>query len=267
MPIMHVNNIDLIYEQTGEGEAVVFLHGYTGSCRDWTNQIAAASGTHKCIAVDHRGHGKTEAPVSEDEYSIKIFSEDVYALLNELGIDRCCLVGHSMGGFMSLQLVLDHPEMVKGLVLVDTSSGDWEMVPGFAEYRAKLDDIARNDGLAAVFEYDCVNNEAKIEKYRKHPEFLAKDRQKVLSTSIDGYIYVAGTFRKWPSVTDKLGEIKIPALIFLGADDTAFINASQIMKDSIDQAELIIIPNTGHNPHEEAPDIFNKAFLSYLSKI
>lgn len=267
MPIINVNNIDLNYEQTGEGEAIVFLHGYTGSCRDWSNQVAAASVTYKCIAVDHRGHGKTEAPASEEEYSIKIFSEDVYALLNKLGINRCCLVGHSMGGFMSLQFVLDHPEMVKGLVLVDTSSGDWEMVPGYAEYRAKLDDIARNEGLAAVFEYDCANNEVKIEKYKKHPEFREKDRQKVLNTSVDGYIYVAGTFRKWPPVTDRLGEIKAPTLIFLGEEDTAFINASQIMKDSINQAELIIVPDTGHNPHEETPDIFNEAFLSLLSKI
>lgn len=267
MAIARVNGIDLHYGETGEGEAIVFLHGYTGSGRDWAKQVAVASGTHRCIAVDHRGHGGTEAPASAEGYSIEIFSEDVYALLKELAIDRCCLVGHSMGGFMSLQFVLDHPEMVRGLVLVDTSSGDWDMAPGFAEYRAKLDEIARNEGLAAVFEYDSANNEAKIEKYKRHPEFREKDRQKVLNTSVDGYVYVAGTFRKWGPVTDRLEEIKVPTLVFLGEEDTAFIKASQVMKDGIDGAELITIPGTGHNPHEETPDVFNEAFLSFISKI
>ena len=71
---------------------------------------------------------------------------------------------------MSLQFALDHPDMVKALVLVDTSSGDWEMAPGYEEFRAMLDDLARNKGLEAAFEYDAANNPVKIEKFKQHPE-------------------------------------------------------------------------------------------------
>jgi len=267
MPVLKVNNVGIYYEERGEGETLVFLHGYTGSTLDWESQMAVFSNQYRGIAFDHRGHGKSEAPSSEEDYSIQIFSEDVYALLSKLGVDRCCLVGHSMGGFMALQFVLDHPELVKALVLVDTSSGDFETPPEYAELRAKLDELARDKGLAAAFEYDAENNPMRIEKFQKHPELREVARQKVMNTSVDGYIYVARTFRKWQPVTDRLHEIDVPTLIFLGEEDTPFLMASQIMKDSIKDAELITVPGVGHSPHEEAPDRFNEALSNFLNRV
>jgi len=265
MPIVKVNNINLNYAEFGDGEPLVFLHGYTGSTEDWTNQISFFSDRYKIIAVDHRGHGKTEAPAAEEDYAIDIFSEDVYALLGKLGIHRCCLVGHSMGGFMALQFVLDHPELVKALVLVDTSSGHFERAPGFVELRAKLDELARNKGLEAAFEYDAENNPMRIEKFNKHPELRDVARKKVINTSVDGYIYVARTFGLWQPVTDKLPEIKVPTLIFWGEEDTPFLKASQILNESIQDSKLVAVPGVGHSPHEEAPDIFNEAMSDFLS--
>ncbi|MBL7211010.1 MAG: alpha/beta hydrolase [Desulfobacteraceae bacterium] len=267
MSVLKVNDVSLYYEQTGEGEAIVFLHGYTGSTQDWADQVKAVSDRYKAIAIDNRGHGKSEAPKAEEDYSINIFSEDLYALLRQLGIDRCCLVGHSMGGFISLQFILDHPELVKALVLVDTSSGDFERAPGFVEFRAKLDELARNEGLEAAFEYDAANNPMRIERFQKHPELREVTRRKVMNTSVDGYVYVARTFGKWQPVTGRLNEIAVPTLIFLGEEDAPFIKASQTMKESIKDSRLVTVPGVGHSPHEEAPDLFNKAFLDFLSKI
>ncbi len=267
MAIKHVNGVDIYYEQRGEGEALVFLHGFTGSGKDWENQINLVSGSYRTIALDHRGHGGSEAPALSEEYSIKVFSEDVYALLTELGIEVCCLVGHSMGGFMSLQFVLDHPEMVKGLVLVDTSSGDWDSAPGYEEFKAKLNDLARNEGLAAAFAFDVANNPVKIEKFKRHPEMEEISRNKVLNTSVEGYIHVGNCFGKWPSVTDRLGEINVPTTVFYGDEDVGFIRSSQILKDGIAGAKLIVVPGAGHNPHEEAPDVFNRDFLSFLPEV
>jgi 2-succinyl-6-hydroxy-2,4-cyclohexadiene-1-carboxylate synthase len=264
---MEVNGVKIYYEQTGDGEAIVFLHGYTGSGRDWANQIPVVSKKFKTITVDHRGHGKSDAPPEEDKYLIDIFSEDYYALLTKLGISKCCLVGHSMGGFTALQFVLDHPEIVKALVLVDTSSGEWDVVPGYAELRAKLDEIARAEGTEAAFEYDCANNPARIERFTKHPELKEVARQRVKNTSVDGYIYVAGSFGKWKPVTDRLNEINVPTLIFWGDEDLGFEKPSKILRDNIKGAELITAHGAGHSPHEEAPDFFNDILSSFLSEI
>jgi len=266
MTLFNVNGVNINYAEEGDGETIVFLHGYTGSNRDWDNQLAVIREDYRTIAFDHRGHGRSGAPASEDGYSIKIFSEDVYTVLTNLGVARCYLVGHSMGGFMSLQFALDHPDMVKALVLVDTSSGDWEMAPGYEQFRTTLDDLARNKGLEAAFEYDVANNPVKIEKFKQHPELKEVARQKVMNTSVDGYVHVAGTFRKWPPVTSRLGEIHAPALIVVGEEDVAFHKASQMMQEGIKDAELVTIPGAGHNPHEETPDLFNQAFLKFLEK-
>jgi pimeloyl-ACP methyl ester carboxylesterase len=267
MPILNAHNADIYYEETGAGEAVVFLHGYTGSGKDWSNQVAVVSPKYRAITVDCRGHGKSSAPTSEEDYSIKISSEDVYALLSKLGIEKCCLVGHSMGGFMALQFAFDHPDRVTGLVLVDTSSGEFERTPGFAELRAKLDELAQNEGMEAAFEYDSANNPMRIERYKKHPEQRETAHRKMLQTSVDGYIYVARSFGTWEPVTSRLGEITVPTLIFWGDEDAPFQKPSETLRDSIPNAELVTVAGVGHSPHEEAPDIVNETLMKFLAGI
>lgn len=265
MPQVQLNQVHLYYETVGAGKAVLFLHGFTGSGRDWAKQTKAVQNTYQGIALDFRGHGKSEAPAEEKDYSIYLNCEDVYHLLNHLGIDRCCLVGHSMGGFTALQFVLDHPELVSGLVLVDTSSGEWDVIPGYAELRAKLDELTRTEGLEAAFAYDAANNPVRVQRFQKQPEQREIARRKTINTSVNGYIYVPRTFGKWQSVTSRLSEIKVPTIIFRGEDDLGFVKASDILKESIQGAELVVVPEAYHNPHEEAPDFFNEYFLKFLS--
>ena len=266
MPIQMTKEIHLHYELQGQGQPLVFLHGFTGSTRDWENQTGIMSKRFQTIAVDHRGHGKTSAPTVEDRYAINIFSEDVYGLLTELKAPPCCIIGHSMGGFMALQLTLDHPELVKALVLVDTSSGEWEIAPGYAELRSKLDDLARNEGLEAAFEYDATHNPARIERFKKtQPELREIAKKRVMNTSVEGYIYVARSFGKWQPVTKRLSEIRVPTLIFLGEEDAPFFKAGQILHDGIKNSRLVKVPRAGHSPHEEATAFFNEKLTAFLS--
>lgn len=265
MPQVQINQFNLNYEAVGVGKAVLFLHGFTGSGQDWANQMKAVRNNFRGITLDFRGHGKSEAPAEEKDYAIYLNGEDVYQLLNQLGIGRCCLVGHSMGGFTALQFALDHPELVRGLVLVDTSSGEWDVIPGYAELRAKLDQLARTEGLEAAFAYDAANNPVRVQRFQKQPEQREIARRKTLSTSVNGYIYVPRSFGQWQSVTSRLGEINAPTLIFRGENDLGFVKASNVLKESIKGAELVVVPEAYHNPHEEASDFFNEKFLEFLS--
>ena len=266
MPIARVNGVDLSYECVGEGEPVIFLHGYTGSGDDWKSQVTAIAQKFKAITIDQRGHGKSQAPDAEDAYAIPIFSEDAHALLTMLGITSCCLAGHSMGGFIALQFALDYPAMVTRLVLVDTSSGEFEVTPGYAELRITLDELARTKGMEAAFEYDAAHNPVRVERFQKHPELREITRKKMVATSVDGYIYTPRAFRKWKPVTGRLGEIRAPALIFWGEEDTAFYKASKTLESGLAGSSLITVPNVGHSPHEEAPDIFNRELLRFLAE-
>ena len=267
MPTATVNGVRLFYEDRGEGPAIILLHGFTGSHKDWAAQIPVLAEKYRVIAIDQRGHGQSAAPSSASDYSVKIMAEDARGLLRHLGIDRSCIMGHSMGGFMAFELVLAYPEMVSALVLVDTSSGEFERAPGYAELRARLDELARTEGMEAAFEYNAANNPMTREHFERHPERREVTRQKMLETSVDAYVYVADSFSRWESLTPRLGEIRVPTLIVVGDEDAPFIKASRTMEESIANSKLAILAGSGHSPHEEVPEAFNNVLLGFLDEI
>lgn len=267
MPIANINGVDLNYEVAGQGEAVVFLHGYTGSMWDWANQIPVLSPHYKCVAFDLRGHGQSAALLREEEYSVKIFADDAFGLLKVLNIEKCCLLGHSLGGFIALDFALKHQDMLTSLVLVATSSGLPPMPENYAELRQKLDELACSQGMEAAFEYDAAHNPMRIAWFQKHPELREVVRQKMLMTSVDGYCYTWKAIAKSKTVTSRLPEIKVPTLIYWGEEDAAFREAAQILKEGIADSELVTIEGVGHSPHEEAPDLFNEKLLKFLAEI
>ena len=122
-------------------------------------------------------------------------------------------------------------------------------------------------GLEAAFAYDAENNPARIERFKTQPEQKEIARTKTLNTAVDAYIYVPRTFRTWQPVTEKLGEIKVPTIIFRGEHDAGFIKASDILKEGIAGSELVVVPRAYHNPHEEAYEDFNTHFMRFLSGI
>ena len=267
MTTANINGVNLNYEIAGQGETVVFLHGMTGSTQDWVNQIRVLSPDYRVVARDMRGHGKSAAPPREKDYSIPIFTEDVFGLLKLLNIEKCCLVGHSVGGFIALQFALKHQDRLAALVLVDTAGGQIASAPGAAQLRQKLDELARSQGLEAAFEYDTTNNPSRIERFKQHPEQKEIARRKVLMTSVDGYIYCPRGSAKRETLTPRLPEIKVPTLIYCGEEDSAFTEAVQILKQGIPDSELVTVKGVGHSPHEESPEVFNEALVRFLGRV
>jgi pimeloyl-ACP methyl ester carboxylesterase len=268
MPVANINGMNLNYEISGRGPAVVFLHGGNGRAQDWANQFQVLSPDYTTIALDIRGHGKSEGPKTEAEYSIPIIAEDVLGLLNLLRINKCCLVGHSFGGFVALQFAVTHQDRLAGLVPVDTSSGPYgggHTKTG--ELTQKLVEIAVSRGMDAVSEYDAANNPERIEKFRHHPELIEPARQTMLAMSVNAYIWASRTVAKWQPVTPRLAEIKVPTLIFWGEGDKRFETAIKTLEQGIPGAVLTAIKGVGHSPHQDAPDIFNRELLKFLRRV
>jgi pimeloyl-ACP methyl ester carboxylesterase len=268
MPVANINGMNLNYEISGRGPAVVFLHGGNGRAQDWANQFPVLAPSYTAIAMDIRGHGKSEGPKTETEYSIPLIAEDVLGLLNLLRIDKCCLVGHSFGGFVALQFAVTHQDRLAGLVPVDTSSGPYgggNTKTG--ELTRKLVEIAVSRGMDAVFEYDAAHNPERVEKFEQHPELIEPARQTMLSMSVNAYIWGSRTVAKWQPVTPMLVEIRVPTMIFWGEEDKRFETAVKTLKQDIPGAVLITIKNVGHSPHQDAPDIFNLELLKFLQRV
>ncbi|MFC2047433.1 alpha/beta fold hydrolase [Chloroflexota bacterium] len=267
MPIANINGVKLNYEIAGQGKAIFLLHGYTGSAQYWTNQMRVLAPEYQVVALDLRGHGKSAAPAREEEYSIEIFADDVLALLEILNIKQCCLVGFSLGGFIALQFALEHQDMLAALVLVGTSSGQFDKGQNYAELMQTLDELARSRGMEAAFEYDAANNPMRIARFKKHPEQREAIRQKMLTTSVDGYIYTSKAMEKWQPVTPRLAEITVPTIICWGEEDLSFAEAVKTLEERITNSELVPFKGVGHSPHEESPDLFNVTLLKFLTRI
>lgn len=123
MPTAQLNGIEIGYDAGGEGPAVLFTHGYQASRRMWDTQRPALEQRYRVIAWDLRGHGESGAPDDPEQYSHDLLVGDMLALLKHFEADQAVLVGHSLGGFGSLRFYLDHPDMVRALVLFGSGPG------------------------------------------------------------------------------------------------------------------------------------------------
>jgi pimeloyl-ACP methyl ester carboxylesterase len=111
--------MNLEHDALGTGDpAIVFLHGWCCDRSYFAPQVDHFSASHRVVAVDQRGHGKT-APAADGDYSIGAFASDAAELIKTLELDRPVLVGHSLGGVISLALAASRPELTRGVVMVD----------------------------------------------------------------------------------------------------------------------------------------------------
>jgi pimeloyl-ACP methyl ester carboxylesterase len=121
---------------SGSGDAVVLIHSTAGNTGHWSAQLEHLRKTRRAVALDLRGHGKSEAP-RNGEYSIEAQAQDVGAVADALGLERVALVGHSMGGGVALAYAGAHPERVTHLLVADPI-GDGTQTPD-AEVRPFLE--------------------------------------------------------------------------------------------------------------------------------
>jgi pimeloyl-ACP methyl ester carboxylesterase len=266
MPHAHVNGIRIHYKERGQGFPIVLVHGYAGNLRNWVLQIPALTQTHRTVSLDLRGHGLTDRPSRPEDYSLERLAEDVYGLLQTVGIRECYLCGHSMGGMVAQEFVLAHPEMVRALILVDTTAQQ-PASSDMAEH-ARLVQIALSQGMEAVFEEMLRASLLAGELAEAaNSVYIEKWREQFLLTSLEGYVYCAQAIHGRRSLLDELHRIQIPTLIVCGALDEPFLEPSCQMHERIAGSELAIIPGSGHVPTIERPQEFNRIVASFLARV
>ena len=111
-----LNGYEFRYLDSGEGPAVLFIHGLTGSSRNWAHLVDMLNTDHRILVPDLHGHGASAKPMGD--YSLSAHAATLRDLLDRLGIDRVTLVGHSLGGGIAMQFCYLFPERVERLVLV-----------------------------------------------------------------------------------------------------------------------------------------------------
>jgi len=265
MPHARINGIDIYFERHGDaGEPLVFVHGYTGDITDWRYQIEPFSKYYRLLIFDNRGHGKSEAPKDRMSYSIEHMADDAEALVAEIGVERYHLLGHSMGGAIAQEIALRSPGRLLSLTLEDTSpffdiSGN-EMLSKLAKAR---NDIAETQGMAALAQW---KSPFPIPPHMP-AERQAEVAERLGGMSVDAFIGAQAGLNSWTGAIDRLASIVVPTLVIVGDLDFApLVHAAKEMAKAIANATLEVIPETGHSPQYERPDLFNEALRKHLER-
>jgi len=117
----------IFVDDDGAGSVpVIFIHSLAGNTQQWSAQLDHIRKTRRAIALDLRGHGQSAAPVNGD-YAIEAMAQDIRTVVDQIGVERFVLVGHSMGGSVAGAYAGAHPEQVAGLLLVDPSGDSTQM--------------------------------------------------------------------------------------------------------------------------------------------
>ncbi|MGH8596603.1 MAG: alpha/beta fold hydrolase, partial [Gammaproteobacteria bacterium] len=253
MPHVNRQGVNVYYESHGSGLPIVFLHPWTTNRFIWASQIFDFAREHRCLVVDHRGHGLSDKPASG--YAIGEKTADVVAILDHAGVDRAVLVGNSIGGMIAMQLSLDSPGRVFGnLILSSATNMAASMDPAAGEALQK-DWRATFSGLLST----AVSAKTKAER----PEVLAYMEGCFRTPSnFNEQVFFAsaadpnGVFN-W-NISERLKDIKQPTLIIAGEEDGATTVAhNQFLADNIPNAKIKIYKDVGHFCQVEKPLVFN----------
>jgi 3-oxoadipate enol-lactonase len=266
MPTISVNGVHLYYEDTGAGsESIVFAHGLLWSGWMFREQVAALKERYRCITFDFRGQGQSE--ITKAGYDMDALAEDAAALVQALQAAPCHFVGLSMGGFVGMRLAARRPELVRSLILLETSP-DPELPENIPRYK-KLSFIAR--WLSVRLVLDKVMAIMFGQKFLADParaELREECRRRLLANSRIGTGRAThGVITRLP-VYEEIAKITRPTLVLVGDQDVATTPAkARRIQERIPNSRLVIIPGAGHSSTIEEPQAVNTALLDFLNSL
>src|SRR5947207_10052288 len=249
MPKINRDGVQIYYEVHGSGPPLILTHGYSSTSEMWQGQVEALAKQHKLVLWDMRGHGRSDYPADAGAYSEALTIADIAALLDAIGTERAIVGGLSLGGYMSLAFYRAHPERVRALLIIDTGPGFRKDDARDAWNKRALDTAERfeREGLAAL-------------------KLASRERSMVSHRDASGLARAARGMltQRDARVMGGLPEIKVPALIVVGADDAPFLAASDYMAAKIPGARKVVIPGAGHAANIDQPQAFIDAVLPFL---
>lgn len=255
MPYCDARGVRIHYEVSGEGPALVLVHANPFDRRLWMYQVAQFSAHFRCVSIDIRGYGHSDKP--ETPFTLADMKDDVRAVLAQEGISEAIFCGCSVGSGMSLLMGLDHPGMVRGLILVGgNSKGSANVsnrVKGFEEakdLRAFLDGYIR----------ELVAPEFPQTRHGRWVLDLFTSQAPRLSQCSIANIHRA---RAVCDMSGRLGEIRMPVLVVNGIHDNSLAAGGETAA-GIAGARHVVLPGTGHACPIEDPDAFNAALIDFL---
>lgn len=260
MSLIRIDDIEMVYTDTGVGRPIVLIHGYPFNRSLWNEQVDALSTGYRVIVPDLRGFGETGA--STDPATMNRMARDVAQLLDHLQISQAVIGGLSMGGYVALAFYKQFPSRVRALVLADTrAQADTEEAK---QNRAQQAEKALSEGMAGIAGA-MLPKLLTPETVSKRPEIFKRVRDMMLKTKPEGAASALMGMAEREDQTALLSRITAPTLILVGAEDAITpVADSEKMHQAIAGSRLVVLENAGHVSNLERTEQFNEALLKFL---
>ena len=269
MPKFSANGVNLFYDVTGEGFPLVWCHEFGGSYESWETQVRFFTRRYQVITYAARGWPPSDVPDDPEAYSQDVVVNDLYLLLRHLGIDQAHIGGLSMGGSVTLNFGIAHPEMARSLIVASAGSGTTNRERFLAESQSFTERIL-SEGMETIAD-EYGKWDIRLQLLRKDPQGFEEFLRLLASHSALGS---ALTFRSFvmnrPTIyalEDELRKLQVPTLIMIGDEDEPCIEPAIFMKRNIPRSGLAVFPQSGHAINLEEPDLFNRTVLDFLTAV
>lgn len=261
-------------ELPGQGVPLVLIHGLTGHRDDFLPQLPLLKERHPelwLIAPDLRGHGDSTHTGDAATFTFDRLVDDLRSFLDRRGVERCDLLGHSLGGMICLRFALAHPARLRSLVLVGTAP----FAPGgyTAELFEKSGSIARTRGMAflqALIEQRSRASEPSRPSDRHAARwadvYWPHHRHRLRAMEALAYQELGLAMVRQESIVDRLPEIGVPVTVIVGSGDEGFLTGADALAAGIPGAVRVDIENAGHHPHRENESAWLDAVSRHLER-
>ena len=266
MSMAKVGDINMEYYVEGTGPPLLMIMGLGGQAKSWGEPFLALLRPHfQVIRFSNRGTGLTDK--TGGEYSIRLMAEDAAGLLAELEIEKAHVLGISMGGRIAQELVLNHAEAVRGLVLGCTGCGPAHSVTPNPQVLAQLGQIATLPLQERIQQFWLVT---------VTPEFMESGKEfldDIITTHLATPTPVDTFGRQFAAIMqfdtfERLPEVKAPTLIIHGDRDVLVpVGNADILRERIADSTLRIVPGVGHMFFWEKPAESAGAIVEFLSSV
>ena len=271
MAEQHTTKTELHYETHGDGDPVLCLHGLGACLYTWRNLIEPLSQSHKLILVDLKGCGESPKP-RDGRYSVQDQAELIYRFIQHHDLRNLTLIGTSYGGAVSLMVATMLCEMdparLSKLILIDSAGYDdslpWHLkllktpVLGWLSIYLPPSKASTRRVLRYVYYNRRLITKEQVETYSK-PIRSPGARQAVLQTARQAVP------KNIDELTPKYKDICVPTLIVWGEEDKVIpLKIGKMLAEAIPDSKLVVLPEVGHAPQEEAPEKTIPLILEFL---
>jgi pimeloyl-ACP methyl ester carboxylesterase len=256
------------YHDEGQGDALLLLHGFTGSKLDFHDQLQWFTDRYRVLAPDNRGHGESSNLGRAGAYSLDILVDDLAGYLDTLDVQQCHLLGHSMGGMVAMRFALRHADRLKSLILMDTAAEPLTIFP--KALREQLAEEVRANGCASrikmMRDMPMSDAQARGRDFLGEAEHWRRIELKLSQMDPEAWVALGNDMSNQKGVLSDLESLSVPTTIIVGEHDVPFVEPSARMANMIPNARLVTIPDAAHCPQYENADAWRAAIDSHLAR-